>query len=171
MLELMNSRAAISGLVAPTGREASDLLLLGVRSLRVSSTRLRALTPEATSSSPRPVRERVGAGRFERLERGCELNTRVAAPVPTSEPLPVEQLRPRGATGHRSPQLRERFPVVLLGVGVVAEQRPTTSGQSEIDRTAVGVRSARQPFERGNGRRVIPAPNVGFDGIDRPKWT
>ena len=90
MLALMKRRVPISGLVAPAAARRAIWNSCGVRSWRVSSTRLRALAPVASSSTG-PGRRTRWPHRLEGVPAASSSDGRRGA-VAVAEPLAVDQL-------------------------------------------------------------------------------
>jgi hypothetical protein len=121
---LMNSSAAISALVRPSRASRMMCFSYGVSWLWVSTSRLRAFSPVA-SSSRRAFGEDLGADVREEAVGGVELMAGVGAAVLPAQPFAVEQV----GVGQFGPQWCAAQPldrpgVALLGLRAFADQRP-----------------------------------------------
>ena len=154
----MNSRAPISGFDRPSRASRAIWASWAVSSSRVSTVRLRAVSPVASSSRRGPLGERLAAHRGEHVVRGAQLLARVEPPALAAQPLAVEQVgarelaRGRGCgRAARSPRGRApRRPRRRSAARASGPRRP--SAQS-VPLARVAPRAARARRRR---RSVLP---------------
>src|ERR1700722_16993744 len=119
---LMNSRAPICGLDRPSRASRATWASWPVSSTVISTVRLRAVSPVASSSRGGPPGDRPDALRVDHLGRGARLPPPLAAAALAAQPLPVQQV----AAGQLGPdpgpaQPLDRLPVAAPGGLALAE--------------------------------------------------
>ena len=168
----MKSRAPISGFDRPSRASCAICSSCAVSSSRVSTVRLRTLSPVACSSrrarsaklpSPSPMNMSCAV-------RNC--SRRVDAPAIASKPLAVEQVSPGELGAHPcSAQMLDRLTERAFGGGAFAqrarERASTPSAQS--DPVACAFLASR--FRASVARSVLPVRVAGSTSSLKPQFS
>ena len=159
MRGLMNRRVAISELERPSRASRAISASWAVRSSRVSTLRLRAVSPVGEELAPRSRRERLDAHRGQRVVGGAQLFTGVDAAALSTQPFAVEQV---GAgvldADLGSAETRDRFAIVRFGGVALAQQRADSGFDSQCPLGRGHARTFGQPLERGPDERQVTGP-------------
>ena len=167
---LMNSRVPISGFESPSRASRAICASWAVSSSRVSTVRLRTVSPVASSSRRARSANASDAHRRQHLVGGAQLLARVDAPVLAAQPLAVEQM---GAgelhADAGTAEAFDRLAVETVGDVALAEQ----GADAGLDpQRPLGGRHARafgQPLECGPDERDVTGPGrrLGQLGHDK----
>ena len=121
---LMNSCAPISGFERPSRARRAIWASWGVSTARVSSLRVRAVSPVARSSRWARSANACSSGLAEHLVGGSKLLAGVDAPVLATQPLAVHEVCAGEMDGDTSAlESFDRLAVQGLGSRAVAQQR------------------------------------------------
>ena len=166
MFALMKSWAAISGLVAPRAARRAMRSSCGVSSLRVSSTRWRAVSPVASSSALRARCEPVCADGAEELEGGAQVLPSVApSPLP-AQPFAQHEMRPSELTdriGHA--EMIDGLAIERFGLCARRHERLGAREEPELEVRTVDRGALREPFERSRARGDLARAGRGLDQV------